>query len=65
MYGTSGNLQIFDNEPAPLESRKEFFKKEKEERLSRAAEKQRKFQEGLVTKQLRVQHYLCTVRINT
>ena len=56
MYGTSGYLQMLDDEPAPLESREEFLKKEKEERLSRAAEKKRKFQEELVTKQLRVQH---------
>ena len=56
MYGTSGYLQMLDDEPAPLESREEFLKKEKEERLLRAAEKQRRFQEGLVTKQLRVQH---------
>jgi len=56
MYGTSGYLQMFDDEPAPLESREELLKKEKEKRLSQAAEKKRKFQEGLVTKQLHVQH---------
>ena len=64
MYGTSGYLQMLDDEPAPFESREEFLKKEKEERLSQAAEKQCRFQEGLVTKQLHVQHdhkYACIV----
>ena len=56
MYGTSGYLQMLDDEPAPLESREDFLRKEKEERLSRAAEKKHQFQEELVAKQLLVQH---------
>jgi len=47
---------MLDDKSAPLASRQEFCEKEKEERLSQAAEKQCKFQEGLVTKQLLVQH---------
>ena len=64
---------MIDNEPAPLESREELFK-EKEEKLSRAVEKKRKFQEELVAKQLHVGvNYMfsmittmfCIVRMNT
>ena len=56
MYGTCGYLQMLDDEPAPLESREEFLEKEKEERLSHAAEKKCRFQEELATMQLCVQH---------
>ena len=56
MYGTSGYLQMLDDEPTPLESREEVLQKEKKERLSRAAEKECKFQEELVAKQLNVEH---------
>jgi len=40
---------MLDDEPAPLESREEFLEKEKEERLSQAAEKKCRFQEELAT----------------
>ena len=50
-YGTSGYLQLLDNEPAPLESREEKLRKE---RLSRAAEKKKQFLEQLKIKQLHV-----------
>lgn len=50
-YGTSGYLQLLDNEPAPLESREEKLKKE---RLLRAAEKKQQFLEQLKIKQLHV-----------
>ena len=50
-YGTSGYLQLLDNEPAPLESREEKLRKE---RLSRAAEKKQQFLEQLKIKQLHV-----------
>ena len=50
-YGTSGYLQLLDNEPAPLESREEKLRKE---RLSRAAEKKQQFLQQLKIKQLHV-----------
>ena len=56
MYGTSGYLQMLDDEAPPLESRNELLRKERNERLSRAAEKKRKFQEDLAVKQLLVLH---------
>ena len=34
MYGTSGYLQMLDNEAPPLESRNELLRKERNERLS-------------------------------
>ena len=50
-YGTSGYLQLLDNEPAPLESREEKLRKE---RLTRAAEKKQQFLEQLKIRQLNV-----------
>ena len=50
-YGTSGYLQLFDNEPAPLESREEKLRKE---RLRHVFEKKQQFLEELKIKQLNV-----------
>jgi len=50
MYGTSGYLQLLDDEPAPFESRDELLRKAREERLSRAAEKRNKFKEEFIAK---------------
>ena len=50
-------LQMLDDEEAPLNfDRQEHFKKEREERLSRAAEKKRKLLEELETKELHILH---------
>ena len=56
MYGTSGYLQMLDNESSPLESREELLRKQRNERLSQASEKKRKFQEELAVKRLSVLH---------
>ena len=48
MYGTSGYLQMLDNEQPPLESREELLRKERDERLSRAAEKSVNFKKSLL-----------------
>ena len=57
MYGTSGYLQMLDDEAAPLNfDRQEQLKKEREKRLSRAAEKKRKLLEEFETKLLHVVH---------
>lgn len=57
MYGTSGYLQILDDEAAPLNfDRQEQLKKEREKRLSRAAEKKRKLLQEFETKELHVIH---------
>ena len=48
MYGTSGYLQMLDNEQPPLESREELLRKERDERLSRAAEKSANFKKSLL-----------------
>ena len=51
-HGTSGYLQLLDNEPPPLQSREE---KLRNERLFRATEKKQQFLEQLYIKQLHVE----------
>ena len=51
-YGTSGYLQLLDEQPAPLETRDKNLKKE---RLSQAAEQKRQFLKELKSDS----HMLC------